>query len=227
MEAISFIAPGRTKEPQLKGRGRTSIARAIRKRDWRPNVYFHVIMRGNNRANVYNDEQDKYHLMRCIGEAHQRFQFTIVAFCIMSNHFHILIRSEDELSKIMARINRRYSDYYSKRYRHVGRIYQRRYFAKAIEDPHVLLIVSRYIHRNPLETKIPMVIDLHHYPHSSYPSYEHSSNNLYPYLDTSILPRYLPPQFSEDGSGYCLYCREVIETDEKIIEEWLEEIESG
>jgi len=141
-------------------------------------------MRGNNRANVYNDEQDKYHLMRCIGEAHQRFQFTIVAFCIMSNHFHILIQSKDELSKIMARINRRYSDYYSKRYRHVGRIYQRRYFAKAIEDPHVLLIVSRYIHRNPLETKIPMVTDLHHYPHSSYPNYEHSSTNLYPHLDT-------------------------------------------
>ncbi|MGN7407947.1 transposase [Sporosarcina sp. SAFN-010] len=78
------------------------IARAIRRRDWRPNVYFHVIMRGNNRANVYNDEQDKYHLMRFIGEAHQRFKFTMVAFCIMSNHFHLLIRSEEELSKIMA-----------------------------------------------------------------------------------------------------------------------------
>lgn len=184
-------------------------------------------MRGNNRANVYNDEQDKYHLMRCIAEAHQRFQFTIVAFCIMSNHFHILIQSKDELSKIMARINRRYSDYYSKRYRHVGRIYQRRYFAKAIEDPHVLLFVSRYIHRNPLETKIPMVTDLHHYPHSSYPSYEHSSTNLYPYLDTSILPRYLPPPFPKDARGYCLYCMEVIESDEKIIEEWMEEIGSG
>ena len=157
MEAIGFSAPVRTKEPQLKGRRRTSIARAIGKRDWR--------------SNVYNDEQDKYHLMHCIGEAHQQFESIIVAFCIMSNHFHILIKSKEKLSKIMARISRRCSDYYSNRYLHVGRIYQRRCFAKAIEDPHVLLIVSCYFHRNPLEAKIPMVIDLHHYPLSSYPSY--------------------------------------------------------
>ena len=147
-----------------------------------------------------------------LDRAHQRFQFAIVAFCIMSNHFHILIRSKDEQSKIMARINRRYSDYYSKRYRHVGRIYKRWYFAKAIEDPHVLLIVSRYIHRNPIETKIPMVIDLHHYPHSSYLSYGHSSTNQYPYLDTSVLPRYPPHPFPQDGKGFCLYCMEVIES---------------
>lgn len=177
-------------------------------------------MRGNNRANVYNDEQDKYHLMRCIGEARERFDFTIVAFCIMSNHFHLLIQSEDELSRIMARINRRYSDYYSKRYRHVGRIYQRRYYAKAIENPNVLLIVSRYIHRNPIETVIPMVTDLSHYPYSSYPNYEQPTRELPPYLDPSILPQLLATPFTKDAEGYCRYCLELIAMEERLVEEW-------
>ncbi|WP_431312514.1 transposase [Sporosarcina jeotgali] len=117
-------------------------------------------MRGNNRANIYNDPQDKYHLMRCIEDAYTRCPFTIMAFCIMSNHFHILMKSEEDLSKIMKLINRRYSDYCSKRYRHVGRIYQRRYYSKLVDNPAALLFVSRYIHRNPIETRIPMVNDL-------------------------------------------------------------------
>lgn len=141
------------------------------RRNWRPGAYFHVVMRGNNRFNIYMDTQDKYHLMRCIHDADTRYPFTIVAFCIMSNHFHILMKSEEDLSKIMKLINRRYSDYYSKRYRHVGRIYQRRYYSKLVGNPAALLIVSRYIHRNPIETRIPMVDDLKDYPHSSFPFY--------------------------------------------------------
>ncbi|MGG0643108.1 transposase [Sporosarcina gallistercoris] len=78
--------------------------------------------------------------------------FTSVAFCIMSNHFHILMKSEEDHSKIMKLINWRYSDYYLKLYRHVGRIYQRHYYSKQVCHPAALLIVSRYIHRNPVET---------------------------------------------------------------------------
>ncbi|MHA6261488.1 transposase [Sporosarcina sp. CAU 1771] len=200
---------------------RENITRSIRRRDWHPSVYFHVTMRGNNRENIYEDEQDKYHLMRCFGEAHQRFDFTIIAFCIMSNHYHILIQSKDELSKIMARVNRRYSDYYSKRYHHVGRIYQRRYYAKAIVNPYVLLIVSRYIHRNPIETQIPMVTDLSEYPHSSYPSYRNPPHVSLPYLNTSILPQFLSNPFSIDAEGYCEYCLKVNLADDEFIEEWL------
>jgi len=187
-------------------------------------MYYHVVMRGNNRAAVYNDHDDKYHLMRCIGEAHHQFRFTISAFCIMSNHFHLLIRSEDDLGKIMARINRRYSDYYSKRYRHIGRIYQRRYYAKMIDDPKVLLIVSRYIHRNPIETRIPMVKQLCSYTHSSYPNYNNTSDSILPFLETEFLPTLLPLRYMKNLKGYCEYCLKELETNEKSIDEWMLEM---
>ncbi|PID02480.1 hypothetical protein CSV67_09265 [Sporosarcina sp. P2] len=94
-----------------------------RKRNWQPNAYYHVVMRGNNRQNIFSTEEDTYHLTRCISYSHEKYTFSLIAFCIMTNHYHLLIRSEDEMSKIMREVNRRYSDYYSKRYRHVGRIY--------------------------------------------------------------------------------------------------------
>ncbi|PIC94854.1 transposase [Sporosarcina sp. P26b] len=179
---------------------------ARRKRNWQPHAYYHVIIRGNNRQNIFATEEDMLHLMRCIGHAHIEYRFTLVAFCIMTNHYHLLIRSEDELSKIMRHINRKYSDYYAKRYRHVGQIYQGRYFSKEVDTPQAMLAVSRYIHRNPIETKIPMVKCLSDYPFSTFPYY-HSANKMpQPYIDIEQLPSYLPPPFEKTIEAYVDYC---------------------
>ena len=154
-------------------------------------------MRGNNRQNIFSCEEDMYHLMRCISHAAERYRFVLVAFCIMTNHYHLLIRSEDDLSDIMRQINRRYSDYYSKRYRHVGRIYQSRYFSKEVDTPQALLAVSRYIHRNPIETKIPMVDYLVEYPFSSFPFYNSDALPLPEFMDVQSILHYLPPTFNK------------------------------
>lgn len=192
-----------------------------RKRNWRPNAYYHVVMRGNNRQNIFSCEEDMYHLMRCISHAAERYRFVLVAFCIMTNHFHLLIRSEDDLSHIMRQINRRYSDYYSKRYRHVGRIYQSRYFSKEVDTPQALLAVSRYIHRNPIETKIPMVEQLAEYPFSSFPYYDSDALTLPNFMDVNSLPHYLPPPFTKTPMDYVAYC--LLELDELIgLEEYMD-----
>ena len=97
-----------------------------RKRNWHPHAYYHVSMRGNNRQNIFQSEEDVQELMRVLEYCAGKDCFTMLAFCIMSNHYHLLIRSEYvDLAKVMARINRRYSDYYAKRYSHVGRIYKK------------------------------------------------------------------------------------------------------
>lgn len=184
---------------------------ARRRRDWKPNAYYHVVMRGNNRQNIFANDVDMFHFMRSIGHAHSKYEFTIIAFCIMTNHYHLLLRSKDDLSKIMAFINRKYSDYYSKRYKHVGRIYQRRYFATMIEDPASLLIVSRYIHRNPIETKIPLVQQLQNYPFSSFLYYYYPHRETPSYLDTHTVVKYLPKSIPATGASYCQYCMNALE----------------
>lgn len=164
--------------------------------------------------------------MRYIHDAHTRYPFTIVAFCNMSNHFHILMKSVEDLSEIMKLINRRYSDYYSKRYRHVGRIYQRRYYSKRVGNPAALLFVSRYIHRNPIETRIPMVDDPKDYPHSSFPFYIDPYSVSQSYIDTSLLPLCMPPSFEKTTAGYISYCLQTLGKEEiEEMSEWMMELQ--
>ena len=191
-----------------------------RKRNWHPAGWFHVIMRGNNRQRIFTTHEDMLALFRTIDEARERYSFTIIAFCFMTNHYHLLIRSpEVPLDKIMARINRRYSDYYSKKYNHVGRIYEKRYYSKEADGPLALLAVSSYIHRNPIETKKPMVENLADYPYSSFPLYCSEEPSPKPWIELDLLPTFLPAGINQTRHNYSLYCqlyRQVIEEDKKI-----------
>ncbi|TQR14874.1 REP-associated tyrosine transposase [Psychrobacillus lasiicapitis] len=178
-----------------------------RKRNLNPNSYYHVTMRGNNRQPIFGTHQDIYELIRAFHHTHSKYPFEILAYCIMTNHYHILIKSDkDSLSKVMASINKRYSNSYAKRYNHVGRIYQQRYFAKEVDSPLGLLTVSKYIHRNPIETKQPMVERLEWYPYSSYPLYFEENKAAPPFLNRDILKNLLPTQYDKSNAGYCSYC---------------------
>lgn len=176
-------------------------------RIWNPSMFDHVVMRGNNRQNIYESETDVRELIRVFHYAYMKHPFTLIAYCIMSNHYHLLIRSpEVPLGKVMALINRRYTDYYKKRYNYTGSLYEGRYYAKMAETPHSLLQISRYIHRNPIETKVPMVEQLSQYSHSSYPFYANNAKSPYPFLDLELLPTLLPLNSEKTVAVYCLYC---------------------
>ncbi len=176
-------------------------------------------MRGNNRQPIFGSHRDKLEMMRIFHYVYDKSPFEILAYCFMTNHYHLLIKSQrDPLSKIMALINRRYSSSYSKRYNHVGRIYQRRYFAKKVDSPIGLLTVSNYIHRNPIETKQLMVERLEWYPYSSYPFYFEENKPAPPFLNRDVLKKHLPATFEKSNAGYCSYClnhRPRVEVDER------------
>ncbi|MBT2581184.1 transposase [Planococcus sp. ISL-109] len=178
-----------------------------RRREFNPDSYYHVIMRGNNRQPIFRTKEDMHELKRAFLYVHQRYPFTILAWCFMTNHYHILIKpKQDSLSKIMSLVNRRYSHYYGKRYRHIGRIYQKRFFAKEVASPHGLLVVSSYIHRNPIQTTQPMVKRLSHYPYSSFPFYWNEDLPAPPFLDRYFLSTLLPAPLEQNNAAYCQYC---------------------
>lgn len=190
-----------------------------RRRQFNPHSYYHVIMRGNNREAIFRSHEDMMELMRALLYVHSRYPFTVLAYCFMTNHYHMLIKpTKDPLSKIMALINRRYSDSYSKRYNHVGRIYQKRYFAKEVNSRKGLLAVSSYIHRNPIDTKKPMVERLELYPYSSYPFYYYKIKDPPPFLNRNFLKNLLPYPMEKTNQAYCQYClasRHQVEEDVK------------
>jgi len=180
-----------------------------RKRNWHPKGYYHIIMQGNNRQNIFNGEQDVKEYYRILNFVFDKYPFRLFAYCIMSNHIHLLIQSPVvPLHKIMTPLNRRYSDYYRKLHNYTGQIYENRYFSKEILDSTGLIHVSRYIHRNPIETKTPMVQALEHYPYSSFPTYFHNIKSPYPFLNLQLLPSLMPPGIEKTAQAYAKYCIE-------------------
>lgn len=175
-----------------------------KKKEFNPNIFYHCTLRGNNRRFIFESPTDMRELMRAFDYAYDKYPFRMLAFCFMSNHYHVLIRAESgDISRIMRLVNRRYSDVYRHSRGHVGRIYQRRYWSKGAPTFADLLHTSGYIHRNPLETANPMVDNLSDYPYSSYPFYAGLRTNMPRFLDIDLLPRLMPFPYSMTHAGYC------------------------
>ncbi len=97
--------------------------------------------------------------------------FTILSYCLMPNHFHLLIRQNTELSaaKLISKVCTSYSMYFNKKYSHIGGVFQDQYKAVPIDNDAYLLWVSAYIHQNPVVGGL--VESLADYPWSSYLDY--------------------------------------------------------
>ncbi|WP_394138511.1 transposase [Cytobacillus oceanisediminis] len=125
------------------------------RRVWSPPHFHHVVSRGNWRDYLFKDDQDFLAFIYILDHVHQGTKFEICSYCLMGNHFHLMLRSEKvPLSTVMRKINKSYADYYNTRYSVSGHLFEKRYFSKPIYDSLGLLEVSRYIHMNPVEANI-------------------------------------------------------------------------
>ena len=112
-----------------------------------------------------------------VEEAHVRFGLEVLCYCLMSNHYHFLVKTpEGNLGRAMRHINGVYTQRYNRLKKTDGPLFRGRYKAILVEEDSYQLQVSRYIHRNPVETSA--VGSLEKYPWSSYPCY--LGNRTYP-----------------------------------------------
>ena len=103
-----------------------------------------------------------------------RFLVEIYSFCLMPNHYHLLLRQgEDEgISKYLSQVQNSYSRYFNVKRKKAGSIFQGRFKAKRVETDEQLIHLSRYIHLNPYSSYVVKSIDgLTAYPWSSLPVY--------------------------------------------------------
>ncbi|MBK5262934.1 MAG: transposase [Peptostreptococcaceae bacterium] len=120
------------------------------------NGYYHVMNRGNNKLSVFESISTKGMMLRYFERAAQIEGFEILAYCIMPNHYHLLVRAETTatLSKAMQHINQSYSRYYMKRYKYVGHVFQGRFSCSSVNTSEYLARVIRYIHQNPVRGRL-------------------------------------------------------------------------
>ena len=143
-----------------------------------PNAIYHVMNRGKGRATIFHGKAYTDMFIQGIAEAHEQFGLEILAYCLMGNHYHLLVCTpRGNLSRAMRHINGVYTQRYNKLRKTDGTLFRGRYKAILVEEDNYLLPVSRYIHRNPIETKKPMVDNLVDYTLSSYPAYINAQPN--------------------------------------------------
>ena len=127
---------------------------------------YHVMARGNERRAIFRDERDRERYLERLAHYREKFGFRLLAYCLMDNHVHLAIeRGKGPLSRIMAGLQSSYTQYFNRRHRRLGHLFQGRYKALLVEeDPYALGLV-RYIHENPV--KAGLVGRPEQYPWSS------------------------------------------------------------
>ena len=135
-----------------------------------PGAFYHVICRGNQRQVIFRSDGDREFYLRRLEHYRQRFDFTVYAYVLMSNHVHLLLETgKVGLSKIMQGLQLAYTGYFNRKYTKVGHLFQGRYKAVLCDRDAYLLELVRYIHLNPARMRSP--IDALQYRWSSHGAY--------------------------------------------------------
>jgi len=131
-------------------------------------LVYHAINRGNNRADVFTAGDDHRAFLEAIEKTRGKYPFRLFGYCLMTNHFHLLLRpdSGQSISRILQSLTVTHTWRHHKRHRSSGHVWQGRFRSPSIEGGAHLLGVLRYIEANPL--RAGMVADPGAYPWSSY-----------------------------------------------------------
>jgi len=135
-----------------------------------PGAHYHVINRGNGRETIFKSQRDREKFLHYLGKAAERFSLVIHTYCLMSNHYHLLVETpHPNLSVTMQWLNLSYAAYFNRKRKRSGHLFQGRFKAILLDADQYLKELSRYIHLNPVRAKI--VSTPADYAWSSYPAF--------------------------------------------------------
>ena len=144
---------------------------------------YHVMMRGINRQNIFEDTDDYIRfreiLLQMVNPKNengqpQQARCIFYAYCLMTNHVHLLIReSEERIGDVIKRIGISYAKHFNRKYQHYGHLFQDRYKSEPVNDAAYFFTLLRYIHQNPVAAGITKNVD--DYKWSSWDEYERAN----------------------------------------------------
>lgn len=132
-----------------------------------PGALYHVTTRGNARQDIFVDDEDRQRFLDVLTHVVSRFHLLLHAYCLMDNHFHLVVETPDaNLSKAMRQLNGVYTQAFNRRHGRVGHVLQGRFKAILVDRDSYLLELCRYVVLNPVRAKTTRKPDS--YPWSSY-----------------------------------------------------------
>lgn len=135
---------------------------------WQPGGYYHIYNRGARRLSIFREPENYLFVLRRIKQYCREFRISTIAYCLMPNHYHLLVRQDGETPAgvLPQRVFNSYSKAYNRRYDHSGTLFEHRYQAKPVTDETYLLYLCCYIHTNPVRDGL--VADPGEWPYSNY-----------------------------------------------------------
>ena len=119
--------------------------------------YYHVIVRGNGRQWLFDDEEDFSFYLTTLDRYRQKYDVHIYHYCLMNNHVHLLMKSvstDHAITKVMHGTSMLYAFYFQKKHKKTGHVFEDRFKNEHIDSNEYLLECGRYIERNPLRAKL-------------------------------------------------------------------------
>ena len=176
-----------------------------------PGAVYHVTSRGNARNPIFADDEDRETWLAVLGHVVERYQWLCHAYCLMGNHYHLMIETpQGNLSRGMRHLNGVYTQRFNRRHGLVGHLFQGRFKAILVEKESYLLQLCRYIVRNPVAAALTQSAE--EWPWSSYratvglakpPEFLTLDWLLEQFSPQRETARILYRRFVEDGSDSC------------------------
>ena len=147
--------------------------------------FYHAVTKGDGGQIVFEKDADRLRYLKELETAAGDFKVEVHAYCLMSNHVHLLLEDQDgELGLFMKQLNERYAMYYAKTTGRVGHVFQGRYWSEPVDSDDYYLAAMRYIHANP---EPPGICKASAYAWSSYGAYARASSFVKTDLALSML----------------------------------------
>ncbi|MFQ5834854.1 MAG: transposase [bacterium] len=131
---------------------------------------YHITARGNRKEKIFYSDKDKVIFLNKIKETFEKYSIICYAYCLMNNHYHLFIKTPlANIADVIHYLNTSYSNWFRAKYKIVGPVFQGRYKSIIVDEDSYSLILSVYIHLNPVRAR--MASNIKEYPWSSFLDY--------------------------------------------------------
>jgi REP element-mobilizing transposase RayT len=163
------------------------------------NAFYHITARGIRKENIFYSDKDKHVFLDKMNETFDKYSFVCYAYCLMDNHLFIKTPSAN-ISQGMHYLNTSYANWFKAKHKLTGSIFQGRYKSILVDEDSYALVLSAYIHLNPL--RAGMVDDLEDYPFSSFLDYIGKRTPVVTRLDISLILSMLSNKAKQSQKRY-------------------------
>ena len=153
---------------------------------------YHIMLRGIDKRNIFLDDEDRAKFIDKLMKAKEVANFKLYGYCLMDNHVHLLLGEGEEIGTSIKRITVGYVQWHNKKYDRTGHLFQNRYMSEVVESEGYLINVLRYIHQNPVKSKMTKLAK--NYWWSSYNQYLLAYQDQNSYIDAQLIKSYYSRQ---------------------------------